>query len=82
MSPETLKERPLLLRDRELAELLGVSRSMVHKLHAQGALPAPVKLGRCTRWNRDIIELWQRLSCPRRDSVRWAKALEKGAADD
>ena len=44
-----------LLRDREVAQLLGLSVRQVWKLTASGELPEPVKLGRSTRWReRDL----------------------------
>jgi excisionase family DNA binding protein len=46
----------LLLRDREVAQLLGVSRSLVWKLAATGELPQPVRVGgRAARWERAAI---------------------------
>ena len=64
------------LRDRELAVRLGVSRSYVHKMRSRGDLPEPTKLGRVCRWNLELIELWERLGCPQRDSRTWREALE------
>jgi excisionase family DNA binding protein len=47
---------PLLLRDRDVAQLLGISRSFVWKLAATGELPAPVRVGgRTARWEREKI---------------------------
>jgi excisionase family DNA binding protein len=47
---------PLLLRDRDVAALLGISRSLVWKLAATGEIPAPVRIGgRAARWERSAI---------------------------
>lgn len=49
-----------------LAVDLEVSESHIDNLQASGRLPAPVKLGRLTRWLRSDIELWLELGAPRR----------------
>jgi predicted DNA-binding transcriptional regulator AlpA len=48
---------PVLLRDREVATLLGVSRASVWKLVSEGVLPKPIKLPgtRSARWRREAI---------------------------
>lgn len=56
-----------LLGVKELAGLLKISTRQVHKLRAMGGIPAPVKLGRSTRWSADEIDGWIRASCPARE---------------
>lgn len=60
-------ERRLLLRDTDLAKLLGCSVRHVATLDTRGLIPAPVHLGRCKRWSRPIIEQWAAVGCPPRD---------------
>lgn len=47
---------PILLRDREVAELLAISRRSVWRLTSSGDLPRPIKLGKAVRWRRSDIE--------------------------
>lgn len=61
-----------LLTDHAVARTLGVSRSFVHKLHAQGKLPAPVRLGRCLRWRAAEITAWLAAGCPSRSEWSWS----------
>jgi len=42
----TINEIPRLLRDKQVAELLGCSRSHVWQLVRQERIPPPLKLGR------------------------------------
>lgn len=46
----------LLLTDKDVAELLGVSRVHVWDCSREGSLPKPYKLGTLTRWKRQDIE--------------------------
>lgn len=39
-----------LLRDTEVAARLKLCRRQIHKLAADGRLPAPIRLGRSIRW--------------------------------
>ncbi len=57
---------PLLLRDREVAQLLGICRATVWKLSATGELPQPVRIGGwAARWERAAI-------------LRYVEALTEG----
>lgn len=50
---------PLLLRDAQAAEMLGISRRTLWQLVSAGELPPPVKLPgvRATRWRyQDLVE--------------------------
>ena len=46
----------LFLKDTEVAALLGISKSSVWRLTANGTLPQPVRIGGMTRWKRAEIE--------------------------
>ena len=58
------------------AELLAVSPRTVWALVSKGAMPKPIRLGRCVRWLEDEIHAWLRAGCPPRQ--RW-EALRKKA---
>jgi prophage regulatory protein len=48
-----------LITDKEVAHLLGASRSWVWVLTREGKLPAPIKLSqRCTRWRLVEVREW------------------------
>ena len=46
----------LLLTEREVGELTGLSRSTLRKLWSEGVLDAPLKIGRSIRWPMTDIE--------------------------
>lgn len=47
---------PMLLTDRAVGALLGLSKSTVWEWTRKGKLPQPVRMGSCTRWRRSDIE--------------------------
>lgn len=48
-----------LIADREVAHLIGASRSWPWKLTRAGRFPKPIKLSaRCTRWRLSDIRAW------------------------
>ena len=48
-----------ILRRRQLEEKLGLSRSSIYKMVADGLFPKPIKLGpRAVGWRADEIENW------------------------
>ena len=50
-----MTEPALLLSDRDVASLLGVSRASIWRRVADGTLPRPIKIGSATRWRRDEL---------------------------
>lgn len=46
----------LLLKDTEVAALLGIGRTTVWLYVSKRILPEPIKLGRSARWRRSEIE--------------------------
>lgn len=49
-----------MIRLKEVCELLGMSRSSIYKLIAEGRFPAPVRVSvRSVRWPVDALEAWQ-----------------------
>lgn len=50
----------------EFAELLGVSRATIYRMRMSGELPPIVPLNRrVVRWNKEDIDLWLELECPK-----------------
>lgn len=47
-----------LIDVRAVASMLGCSQRHVFNLAKQGAIPSPLRLGRCVRWNQAVIEEW------------------------
>lgn len=47
----------LLLKPSEVAEALGIGRSLIYELIARKEIPS-VRLGRCIRIRRDSLEKW------------------------
>lgn len=48
-----------LIPDKEVARLLGASRSWPWKLARDGKFPKPIKLSeRCTRWRLSDVQAW------------------------
>ena len=48
-------DMPRLLRDKQFAELLSISRSYLWRLVKQGKIPAPIKLGpKTTVWKSSV----------------------------
>lgn len=67
---------PEALPAADAARLLGISRSMLFKMHSAGKVPMPVYLTpRCPRWRRAELLDWLAAGCP--DRLTWTK-LRKG----
>jgi len=54
----TTSHEPLLLRDREVAQMLNVSKSKAYLLMVSGEVPGVMRLGRCLRVHRPTLEKW------------------------
>lgn len=61
--PYFSQELPRLLLNTEVAGLLGITSSDVHKLSLEGKLPAPVVIGKCVRWIPEDIYPLVRKQC-------------------
>lgn len=51
-----------LLREREVCERVGLSRSTIRDRIKKGTFPEPKKFGWASRWTNDQITAWIRLS--------------------
>lgn len=59
MAQQTTQVDDRLITDKEVAHLLGASRSWPWKLTAAGKFPKPLKLStRCTRWRLSDVQAW------------------------
>ena len=59
MSHQTVNADDRLITDKEVAHLLGASRSWPWKLVQEGKFPAPIKItARCTRWRLSQVQEW------------------------
>jgi predicted DNA-binding transcriptional regulator AlpA len=61
----------LLLSDREVGTLLGISRTLTRNLYNSGRLPLPIRLRRRTLWRADELKAWIAAGCPERS--QWKK---------
>ena len=59
--------KPLNVSASGVSTLLGVSRSMVHKLDVADLLPRPIRIGRRKLWRVAELQAWNDAGCPRRD---------------
>jgi len=60
---------PLLVREKQLPALLGISRGGIRRFIAAGKFPPPIRLGRrCIAWRVVDIEKWVAAGCGRVDA--------------
>ncbi|MGD8453293.1 MAG: AlpA family phage regulatory protein [Phycisphaerae bacterium] len=65
--------QPLAVSAKDAAMLLGISKAQVWKLHAQGKLPLPIRLGtKAPRWLVAELRAWSEAGCP--DRQVWERA--------
>ena len=64
--PAKRRLRPLAVRRREAARLMGVSVSTWRRWDAAGATPPSVTVGKLTLWPMRSLRLWVRWGCPSR----------------
>ncbi|MCZ6652967.1 MAG: helix-turn-helix domain-containing protein [Planctomycetota bacterium] len=62
---------PKLLNVSALARCLSVSVRQTHRMNRAGLIPAPLKIGGCTRWCEDEISEWLKCGAPPRGE--WEK---------
>ncbi len=61
----------MVLSDAQAAGLLGCSRSHFRNMNRLGLCPAPVKLGRLSRWRRAELIAWVNAATPPRHRWNW-----------
>jgi predicted DNA-binding transcriptional regulator AlpA len=55
---------PLLVREKDLPQLLGLSRATIRRAMAAGRFPRCIRIGRCVAWRRIDVERWVAEGCP------------------
>jgi predicted DNA-binding transcriptional regulator AlpA len=64
MSAEPPKLRPpLMVRERDLPALLGLSRATIRRLMDRGSFPKCFKIGKCCCWKMADIAAWIDAGC-------------------
>jgi len=63
-TPAPQADTPILVDAKAAAAMLGISRTHLFALKASGRLPAPIRLGRAIRWNRETLIQWCMEGCP------------------
>ena len=59
MAHQTTQAEDRLITDKEVAHLIGASRSWPWKLVQDGKFPEPIRLSsRCTRWRLSDVRKW------------------------
>lgn len=82
---------PMLIDAIKAAKLCGISRALIYKMIDLKEFPQPIKVGRKTLWNIEVLRRWIRLSCPnqlamkrlikkqqRKESAQRVKCLSDG----
>jgi len=52
------KPRPVTLRPRDVAALLGIGERSLSRYVESGAFPRPIRLGRSLRWSEQAVLAW------------------------
>ncbi len=60
---EQQESKTLQLGAQAVARLLSVSTRTVSRLVSAEKLPAPVRIDKCVRWQRNALETWVARSC-------------------
>jgi len=56
----------ILVSAKRAAQMVGVSTAFFYRLHDQGKVPLPRKLGRRNLWSVEELKAWDRAGCPTR----------------
>jgi len=60
---DRVKFAALLLRERDLPDLLGLSRATIRRAMSAGRFPQCIRVGRCVAWRRADLEAWIAAGC-------------------
>ena len=52
------KPRPITLRPKAVAALLGIGERSLSRYVESGAFPKPIRLGRSLRWSEQVVLEW------------------------
>lgn len=72
---ETELVQPLLISAKKAARVADIAESSWWKLCSAGRTPAPIRLGRSTRWSLDELRAWIAAGAPSRD--HWQAMRER-----
>ena len=61
--PEASHMTALLIREKQLPALLGLSRATIRRAMEAGRFPRCVRIGRCVAWRRVDLEAWIDQGC-------------------
>ncbi len=69
--PDDGLEDVKLLNGKALAGCLSVSLRQLHRMNRSALIPAPLRIGGCTRWRAAEVAAWLRAGSPERSA--WEK---------
>lgn len=75
-------EDPKLLTVSALAGCLSVSVRQAHRMNKAGLIPAPLRIGGCTRWREDEISRWLKCGAPERSEWERQRATQTVSGQD
>lgn len=58
-------DQALLIDSRQAAKLLKVSPRTLWRMHNDGEMPQPIRIGRAVRWSLEELKKWIADGCPR-----------------
>lgn len=58
------EDQGLLIDSRQAAKLLKVSERTLWRLHHDGEMPQPIRIGRAVRWSLEVLKRWVEAGCP------------------
>ncbi len=58
-------DQGLLIDSRQAAKLLNVSPRTLWRMHNDGEMPQPIRIGRAVRWSLEALKKWIADGCPR-----------------
>jgi predicted DNA-binding transcriptional regulator AlpA len=70
------REHPWTMSADDLAQAIGVDVRSIWRWTSSGALPAPVRLGGRTFWQREEVTAWFNAGCPKRE--KWQRVWKVG----
>lgn len=59
----TMDDECVLIDQKQLAEMLSISRRTVQRMISRGKLPAPIRIGKMVRWKLQDIKKWIANGC-------------------
>jgi len=60
---DVARNAALLVREKQLPSLLGLSRATIRRAMEAGRFPKCIRIGRCVAWRRVDLEAWIATGC-------------------